>query len=151
MAMSATSPGFDPVRQFSVFVENRVGRLFDLIALYRRHEVHVLAITVLDSTDSALVRLVVDDPDQARELLVNNDFAYTEGTILAVEIADEAALKDVLAAILEAEINVNYVYSFIQRPGNRHALAIQTEDTEVAAQNLANRGFRVLQQTDLSR
>ena len=141
----------DPVRQFSVFVENRVGRLHELTALLKANGVHVMAITVLDSTDSTIVRLVVDDPDKARELMVNNDFPYTECRILAVEIGDESELKGVLAALLEAEINIHYIYSFIKRPESRAALAISAEDIETASQALGIHGFRTLTQRDISR
>jgi hypothetical protein len=151
MSTPSTSVARDPVKQFSVFAENRVGRLYDLTGLLKRHNVHVMALTVLDTTDSAIVRLVVDDADRARELMVNNDFPYTENDILAVEIPDEAAVSSVLAALLEAEINIHYVYSFIKRPEGRHAIAMQAEDADVAAQALGNHGFRVLTQRDISR
>lgn len=150
MAEISTTPP-DPVKQFSVFCENRVGRLYDLTALLKDNNVHVMAITVLDTTDSAIVRLIVDDPDKARELMVNNDFPYTECDVLAVEINDEADLKGVLAALFEAEINVHYVYSFIKRPEGRSALAINAEDSDVAAQSLNKRGFRALTQRDIAR
>ncbi|MFZ1055659.1 MAG: acetolactate synthase [Opitutaceae bacterium] len=141
----------DPVKQFSVFAENRVGRLYDLTSLLKENNVHIMAITVLDTTDSSIIRLVVDDPSKARELLVSNDLPYGECSILAVEIGDESELKDVLSALLEAEINTNYIYSFIKRPAERAALAISAEDPETAAQALGKRGFKVLQQSDISR
>ena len=151
MSAQISASSQDPVRQFSVFAENRVGRLHELTALLKDHNVHIMAITVLDTTDSAIVRVIVDDPDRARELMVNNDFPYSEGEVLAVEISDESDLKGVLAALLEAEINIHYVYSFIKRPEGRSALAINAEDVDVAAQALANRGYRVLKQHDISR
>jgi len=141
----------DPVKQFSVFAENRVGRLYDITSLMKEHGVHIMAITVLDTTDSSIIRVVVDDPDKARELLVSNDLPYGECSILAVEIVNESELKGVLAALLEAEINTNYIYSFIHRPADRAALAISAEDPETAAQALGQRGFKVLQQSDISR
>jgi hypothetical protein len=151
MAETSTTVASDPVRQFSVFAENRVGRLYDLTALFKENNVHIMAITVLDTTDSAIMRLIVDDRDKARELMVNNDFPYTECDVLAVEITDETDLRDVLASLLEAEINVHYVYSFMKRPEGRAALAINVEDADVAAQALNRRGFRVLTQRDISR
>jgi hypothetical protein len=127
-----------PVKQFSVFTENRVGRLFDLTSLLSLHNVHIMAVTVLDTTESAIMRLIVDDPDRTRELLVKNHFPCVEEDILAVELSGEASLKQVLAALLEAEINIQYVYAFSKRPegrtgvcaphgrcGNRRAGAIQ--------------------------
>jgi hypothetical protein len=150
-ASSTTSIASDPVKQFSVFAENRVGRLYDLIGLLKDNNVHVIAITVLDTTDSAILRLIVDDPDRARELMVNNDFPYTECDVLAIEITDEADLKGVLAALFEAEINIHYVYSFIKRPEGKYALVLNVEDSDVAAQALGNHGYKILTQRDISR
>jgi hypothetical protein len=149
-AQTSTTP-HDPVKQFSVFAENRVGRLYDLTSLLKENNVHIMAITVLDTTDSSIIRVVVDDPDKARELMVSNDFPYGECNVMAVEVADESQLSQVLAALLEAEINIHYIYSFIKRPSDRTALAINAEDPDIASQALANRGFKVLQQSDISR
>lgn len=151
MAASISTTPNDPVKQFSVFAENRLGRLYDLIALLRQHNVHVMGLTVLDTTDSAIVRFIADDPDKTRELLINNDFPYVERDVLAVELTDESQLKDILAAFFEAEINVHYLYSFMKRPEGRAALAIHAEDNEFAAQSLSQRGFRVLTQRDIAR
>ena len=150
MASPVTSAA-DPVQQFSVFTENRVGRLYDLTALLKASNVHIMAITVLDTTDSAVIRLIVDDREKARELMVENDFPFTECDVLAVEMEDEMSLRDVLAALLEAEINVHYVYSFIKRPEGKSALALNVEDADVATQALNTRGFKVLTQRDISR
>lgn len=151
MAAKTSIRPVDPVKQFSVFTENRVGRLFDLIGLLRDNNVHLIGITVLDTTDSAILRIVVDDPDKARELMVNNDFPYTETNVLCVEIDDESSIRDILAALLEAEINVHYVYSFMRRPEGKTALALSVEDADIAAQALSTRGFRILTQSDISR
>lgn len=148
---NATKVAADPVKQFSVFTENRVGRLSDLTRLLKTNDVHIVALTVLDFTDTTILRLVVDDNDKARELMVNNDFPYTECDVLAVEINDEGDLRDVLSALLEAEINIHYVYSFLKRPEGKSALVLNIEDQEVAAQSLNNRGFRILSQSDIAR
>src|SRR5690242_7214993 len=151
MAAQTSTSSNDPVKQFSVFVENRVGRLHDLTGLLKSQHVHIMAITVLDTTDSAIVRLIVDDPDKARELMVNNDFPYTECKVLAVELDDESDLREILAALFEAEINIHYIYSFIKRPEGKCAVVINAEDDDVAAQALHKRKFKVLTQRDISR
>jgi hypothetical protein len=151
MAGLNTTNAVDPVKQFSVFAENRVGGLFDLTALLKEHNVHIMALTVLDTTDSAIMRMIVDDPDKARELMVNNDFPYVECEVLVVEVPNEAHLKSVLAALLEAEINLHYVYSFLKRPGDKLALALNVEEPETAAQALNGRGFKVLTHHDIAR
>ena len=151
MAAPTPTRPLDPVKQFSVFTENRLGRLHDLTAVLKLGNVHVMAITVLDTTDSAIVRLVVDDPDKARELMISNDFPFSESDVVAVEIADESELNGALSALLEAEINIHYIYSFIKRAQGKGALAITVEDPDVAVQSLGQRGFKVLLQSDISR
>ena len=141
----------DPVKQFSIFAENRVGRLFDLTTVLQRHNVHLVALTVLDTTDSSIFRVVVDDPDRARELMINNDFPFTEVTVLAIELEGEHRVKNVLGALFEAEININYVYSFIQRPTGKSGLILSCEDYEVAAESLNRCGISVLTQADIAR
>lgn len=141
----------DPVKQFSVFVENRVGRLFDLVALLVAHNVHIMALTTIDTTDSAIDRIIVDDPERAREVLAANNFSFTECDVLVVEFMGEAQLKHVLGALLAVEINIHYAYTFMMRPEGKCALVLNLEDADLAAQSLNSRGFSVLTQRDISR
>jgi len=141
----------DAVKQFSVFTANRLGRLHDLTQLLNSHNVHILAVTVLDTTDSAILRFVVDDPEQARELLLKNSFAFTESELLIVELDAAANLNQLMAALLEAELNINYLYSFIPHAHGKSILALSMEDNEVAEQVLTKHQFRVLRQMDISR
>lgn len=146
---AARQAGF--VKQFSVFTANRLGRLHELTGLLASHEVHVLALTILDSTDSAIIRLVSDDPEQARELFRQNDFAFTECDVVVVEMTLATDLTKLIAALLEAEININYLYSFIPHPRGRSLIALNVEDSEMAEKILQRHNFRVLRQTDISR
>jgi hypothetical protein len=141
----------DPVKQFSVFIPNRVGQLYDLTALLAKHNVHIMAMTTLDTTDCAIDRLIVDDPDRARELMAATNFSFTECDVLAVEITNEAQLKGVLNALLTVEINIHYLYSFLVRPEGKSALALSVEDNDLATSALNTRGYRVLTQRDISR
>ena len=140
-----------PVKQFSVFIANRLGRLHDLIGFFGSRSVHVLALTVLDTTDSAILRLIVDDPDQARMLLHEHGFAFTESELVVVEVGGSSELGQLMAALLEAELNVNYLYSFIPHPNGKSLLALSMEDNEIAANILRRHQFRVLTQSDISR
>jgi hypothetical protein len=141
----------DAVTQFSVFTANRMGRLHDLIALLSSHSVHVLAVTVLDATESAIIRLVVDDPQSARRLLQDNGFAFSECPLLVVEIDAAVQLPELMTAFLEAEVNVNYMYCFIPHPQGKSILGVSMEDNDVGEKVLTRRGFRVLRQSDVSR
>ncbi len=148
-AIRARQP--DAVTQFSVFTANRMGRLHDLIALLSSNSVHVLAVTVLDTTETAIIRLVVDDPQAARLLLEENGFAFTECKLLVVEIDGATQLPKLMSAFLEAEVNVNYMYCFIPHPQGKSILGVSMEDNEVGEKVLTQHGFRVLRQADVSR
>lgn len=139
------------VVQFSVFVANKLGRLRDLTALLRQHDVHILGLTVLDTTDSAIVRAVVDDPERARDLFHEHGFAFTESAVVVIEVDVETRLEAALLALLEAEINIHHVYAFLALPNGRPLLALNVEDHELAAEALERHRFRVLTQGDLSR
>lgn len=141
----------DPVKQFSVFTANRLGRLHDLVQLLSSQSVHVVALTILDTTDSSIIRLVVDDPDRARNLLIEHGFAFTESELLVVEVDGATKLKDLMAAFLEAELNINYLYSFIPHPQGKSMIALSMEDNDMAEQVLVRHQFRVLRQRDISR
>lgn len=141
----------DPVIQFSIFTENKVGRLSALTRLFSKAEIHIMALATLDTTDSAIVRIVLDDPDEARRLLKESNVSFSESQILAVEIAGERDVELVLMALLETEINIHYIYAFLRRPMGRSALAMSIEDMDIATDILGARNHKVLSQRDISR
>ncbi len=128
-----------------------MGRLHDLIGALGSHSVHVLAVTVLDATETAIIRLVVDDPQAANRLLEEKGFAFTRCELLVVELSAATQLPELTAAFLEAEVNVHYMYSFIPQPEGKSILGISMEDNEVGEKILTSHGFRVLRQADVSR
>jgi hypothetical protein len=143
-------PRRDPVVQFSVFTPNRLGRLHDLIALFAAHQIHVMGLMVLDTTDSAIIRLVVDDPDNARELLHRDGFHFTESNLVVVE-ATPTDLSQLMSVLLQAELNINYLYCFLPHPHGKAFLALSMEDNEMAEHALRMHQFNTLKQQDISR
>jgi len=151
MTTATTKAGSpDAVIQFSVFTPNRLGRLHDLIGLLGTQGVHVLALMVLDTTDSSIIRFVADDPRRTRDLLVRENFPFTESKLVVVEVTP-AELKGLMSALLEAELNINYLYSFIPHPEGKSIVALSMEDNDLAEQALRRHQFRTLKQTDISR
>jgi hypothetical protein len=150
-ATTIKGPRADAVAQFSVFTPNRLGRLNELVKLLGSRNVHVLALTVLDTTDSSIIRIVLDDPDQARDLLQQNGFAFTESALVAVEVTSPDELNRLISALLEAELNINYLYSFIPHPNGQTIIGLSMEDNDVAEQVLKRHQFPVLKQADISR
>lgn len=145
-------PGrFEPVIQFSIHADNKVGRLNEIIGLLAVHEVHVIAISVLDTTDSSIIRLIVDYPEEAQKLLIEHQFSFVQSELIAVELQDQSDLKIVTCALVQAEINIHYIYPFLVRPQGRYALAIRLEDNELAADTLRRNQLRVIGQNDIAR
>jgi len=139
------------VKQFSVFAENKVGRLHDVISLLAGKDVHVLALCLVDTTDSTIIRLVVDYPEMAAPLLTQHGFSHSLAEVLAVEIDTEARLQQVTAALVQAEINIHYIYPFLMRPHSKTGLVLRLEDPELAAEVLKRNQITVLTQNDLAR
>jgi len=150
-ASAIRAPRANSVIQFSVFTPNRLGRLNDLVKLFGSQNVHVLALTVLDTTDSSIIRTVLDDPDRARDLLHSEGFAFTESPLVVVEVTSPEELNRLIAALLEAELNINYLYSFIPHPNGKSIVGLSMEDNEIAEQVIRQHQFPVLKQSDISR
>jgi len=145
------SPGADRVRQFTIYAENKVGRLNDVISSLRSEGVHVMALTTLETTDVTIVRIVPNYPDLAREALIKENFSFVECPIVAVELKTEEHLPQVTLALLEAEINIHYLYPFLARPNGMSALAMRVEDVDVAIEALQRRQIRILSLSDIAR
>ncbi|MFM8905783.1 MAG: acetolactate synthase [Verrucomicrobiota bacterium] len=146
-----SQPDLGPVRQFSIFVENKVGRLNELVQSLAAADVHIVALCLVDTTDSTIIRIVVDYPEQAEKVLAEHSFAHDDVPVVAIELQSEAQLKDVTAALLAAEINIHYVYPFLFRPGGRRGLIVRTEAQELAASVLSRHGIIVLGRDDIAR
>lgn len=142
---------FTPVKQFCIYADNKVGRLNELLGMFAGSKIHVIALSTWDSTDSSLIRLVVDYPEAALALLEENGFAFSLAEVVAVEFETEATLKKITCALMEAEINIHYVYPFLMRPNNRSGLLIRVEDNDLASDVLTRHQITVLSQEDIAR
>jgi hypothetical protein len=138
------------VVQFSVFTPNRLGQLNRLVGLLGSQNLQVLGLTVVDLTDSSIVRLVVDDPDRAREILIQENVAFTENSLVVVEL-NATEVARLMSVLLEAELDINYLYPFIPHPHGKTMIALSSEDNEVAEQALGKNSFRTLRQMDIVR
>lgn len=141
----------EPVLQFSVFSDNKVGRLNELVQRFAQKGIHIMALSQLDSTECTIMRFIPDYPEEARQMLRECGYAFSECTILAVEMRSEADLKFITTALLEAEINIHYLYPFITRPRGRCGLAMSVEDSEFAESVLHARQIRCLSRGDIAR
>jgi len=140
------------VKQFSVFLENKVGALLNLTRTLGEANVHICGLSVVDTADSAVIRMVVDDPDQCREALRKARLPVNESSLVVVELPRGPEKLDiVLQHLVAAEVNVQYTYSLMVRPRDKALLALHCEDSEYAPDVLTKAGFAVISQKDISR
>jgi hypothetical protein len=141
-----------PVQQFSIFLRNKVGALLDVVKMLNEHAVDVLALNVQDSADAAIVRIVVSDPEAVQELFAAHEIPCSTCHLVVAELRQGASeLSKLLTALLLAEVNIHGCYSLLSRPRGNTALALHVEDDECATAVLRSHGFRLLDQTDISR
>ena len=141
-----------PVRQLSVFLHNRVGALLGLVRLMNEHSIEVLGLSLQDSADLTLVRMIVSDPDKAQLELTHQGSSCAIKDVVVVELREASHdLAKALAALLGAEINVHHSYPLLVRPHDRALFALYLDDCEVGGESLSRSGFKVLSQDELSR
>jgi len=138
------------VRQFTVFLENKVGRLQTLVRALEQGSGKIAAMSIHEAADSALVRLICSDADEARDILRYGNFAFSESELLVVELPrrTKQPLIDICAALLAAEINIHYAYPLLARPKGP-SLALAVDDPTLAARLLIRKGFTLIGESDL--
>ena len=140
------------VKQFSVFLANKVGAMLDVVKLLNAHHTHIVAMSVSESTDSAIARIIVSDPEQVQDLFKQNNIAFGVCEVVVVEMREVATqLVKLLAALFMAEVNVHFTYPLLTRPRGLAALALHVDDNECASSVLRGEGFKILSQSEISR
>lgn len=145
--------GFEPmtVRQFTVFLENRVGRL-TLLLRALEESVRVVGMAIEESADAALCRIICADNDAGKYLLETHGFTFSEVDVLIVALprtADQPLLS-ICSALLTAEINIHYTYPLLICPHGAPAIVIYCDDIVLASQLLMRKGYGIIGQSDLA-
>lgn len=140
------------VKQFSVFLPNKVGAMLDVVKLLDTKNTHVVALSVSESTDSAIARIIASDPARVEKLFREENVPFGVSEVVVVEMREVATqLVKLLAALVMAEVNVHFAYPLLIRPRGFAAIAVHVDDTECASSVLAGEGFKLLSQDDISR
>jgi hypothetical protein len=141
---------YPSIRQFTVFLENRVGQLLDVVRRFEGSNVRIVALTISDSTECALVRFLLSDPEQGREILERAGLAIVESDLIGVELPDTAQpMLQVCTALLAAEVNISQVYPLLVRPSGRPAVALMVDNIEIAVETLRSKGFHAINEDEL--
>ena len=140
------------VRQFSVFLINRAGALLSVVRLLEDASVLVLGLSLQDSVDVTVARIVVSDPETVETLFIEKGIPFGACDVLVVQLKEGATgLSHALTAFLQAETNIHFAYPLLTRPGGSAALVLHLEDIEFGASVMQAKGFNILRQHDISR
>lgn len=151
----ATARGRDwpSVRQFNVFLANRIGALMNLVRRFESTDVRIVSLTVVDSADCAIIRMVLSDPERAKHIFEQANLPTTESDLLVVKLPDgDQPLVQICKALLSAEISIHYAYPLLigVGPEGSSALALHVDDHETSVAVLQSKGFTVFTEGDLN-
>jgi hypothetical protein len=142
---------YPSIRQFTVFLENRVGQLLEVVRRFEGSKVRIVALSINDSAECAFVRFLLSHPEQGREILERAGLALIESDLIGVELpSGDQALLRICTALLQAEVNIVQAYPILVRPHGRPAVALMVDNIEMAMETLAQKGFSMISEGDLT-
>jgi len=125
------------VDQLSIFLENRAGRLAEVTRILSESEVNIRALSLADTSDFGILRLIVSDFEKAKEKLKAGGFTVGRTTVVAVEVPDHpGGLHSILEMLRAAKINVEYMYAFVQQSGSHAVIIFRFDRTDQAIELL---------------
>lgn len=138
------------VEQISIFLENKAGRLTEVARILAEAGVNIRALSLADTSDFGVLRLIVDDQKKAEESLKEHGFTVRKTEVVAVEVQDRpGGLHHILDVLSKASINVEYVYAFVRQSGNNAVNIFRFDNTEEAVKVLLRNGIKVIPGSDL--
>ncbi|NPV26567.1 MAG: ACT domain-containing protein [Firmicutes bacterium] len=133
------------VKQISIFLENKAGRLARVTRVLGDHGINIRALSIADTADFGILRLIVNQPEQAYQVLKEAGFTVSETEVIAVEVQDSpGGLATVLEAMGEAGINIEYLYAFVSKPADDALVVFRVENPAAAMVILNEKGIRTL-------
>jgi hypothetical protein len=141
-----------PVRQFSIMLSNRAGALAAMVKLLRATGIEVIGLSMQDSRDATVARLVVSNPEAAEHLFMEKGIAHTSCELVVLALRESGpGLLQSLDTLMIAETNIDFAYALMPSPEGYAMLAMHVEDYEFAVAILHQSGFKLMYQEDLSR
>lgn len=137
------------IKQLSVFVENKQGKLSDVIKAIAKADINIRALSIADTQDFGILRMIVSDTDKALDIL-KDDMIASKTDVIAVKMNDkEGALGDILAVLEEAAINVDYAYAFTGSKELAAYVVFRVDDTKAAEDILSGKGIEIASEEDI--
>ena len=138
------------VKQISVFLENTKGRLFSVTDILAKNNINIRALSIADTTDFGILRLIVNDPDEANKVLRDNNFTVRMTDVVAVEISDTpGGLSSALNLLNEKDVAVEYMYAFLGNLSNNAMVILKVDDVDKAVGVLTNSDIRLINASEV--
>ncbi len=135
----------DTIKQISIFVENQPGKLAELTRLLADADIDLRTLSLADTRDFGILRVIVNKPDETEKLLKANDWTYKTAEVIGVKLPDRpGGVAEVLEAINEAGVNVEYMYAFVNRIPGRADTVFRVDDIETTINALRAKGIEIL-------
>lgn len=135
----------DTIKQISIFVENQPGKLAELTRLIADANIDLRTLSLADTRDFGILRVIVNKPDETERLLKENDWTYKTADVIGVKLPDRpGGVAEVLEAINEANVNVEYMYAFVNRIPGRADTVFRVDDIETTLKALRSKGIKIL-------
>jgi hypothetical protein len=134
------------VEQISVFLENKPGALTEVTRILGEGGINIRALSLADTKDFGILRLIVNDNEKAKSILVARGFTVRKTEVVAVEVPDRpGGLADILKCLSQSEINVEYLYAFVQQSGANAIIIFRFDETDRAIEVLFKNGVKILE------
>jgi len=141
---------YPAIRQFTVFLENKVGQLLEVVRRFEHTRVRIVALSIVDSTECAFVRFLLSHPEEGREVLERAGLPIIESDLIGLELPeDPQPLLRICTALLQAEVNIIQAYPLLVRPRGRPAVALMVDNIDAGLETLASKGFVMITEGDL--
>ncbi|AMD93949.1 ACT domain-containing protein [Desulfomicrobium orale] len=138
------------VEQISVFLENRAGRLAEVTRTLAENNVNIRALSLADTSDFGILRLIVTDNEKAKEALKAKGFTVGRTNVVAAEVGDNpGGLHNILEMLAVGNVNVEYMYAFVTQSGHNAVLVFRFDQTDKAIEVLRSNGVRILSGEEL--
>ena len=138
------------VEQIAVFLENRSGRLAEITSIIAENNINIRALSVADTADFGILRLIVDKVEEAEKALKEKGFTVGKTTVIAVEVPDRTGgLAEVLDCVQKIGLNVEYMYAFVNKTGENAVLIFRFDDMRMAIESLQANGFTILESSQV--
>ncbi len=133
------------VKQLSVFLENKQGRLWKSLSILKNEKIDIRAMSIADTSEFGILRMIVSDPKTAKEALEREQFAVSLTDVLAIEVEDQpGGLEIGLDLLNNNNINVEYIYAFVEKKSEKALVVLMTEDNDKSLELLESNGFSIL-------